>query len=296
MKIYTIILPLFFVFNLGRSNAQTSLFDQGFSVGFKKGYCYTSSSNNTVFCYPPLPPLPPLPQLSERSNSYNDGYNRGFLVGRSRRDSDDSKELSTNSNSGVTKFNPYVPQLPILRITPEQMEAYSAARAARNQALAEAIANLVTAIFTVTPEQKSRIATLKKQREQELAQKKLDLAAKKEAKRLIVGSDKYLKFQRKRSSWLRASIFSSLVGGVSYLQANIYNNKYKSATNDAARYRISGNVLYTITSVCLATTTFSLVEFSSKANKLKNAKSNKITFNSKIGYKNISGGLFLEFN
>lgn len=93
----------------GQSN-----FNIGFKEGFKNGYCY-SNNQSGYYCNPPLPPLPPLPQISERSNSYQDGYNRGFLYGQSQRTEDDnnSSKQRTITRRNPPTFNPYVPQLAV---------------------------------------------------------------------------------------------------------------------------------------------------------------------------------------
>jgi hypothetical protein len=89
----------------GQSN-----FNIGFKEGFKNGYCY-SNNQSGYYCNPPLPPLPPLPQISESSNSYQDGYNRGFLYGQSKRRDNDNNS-SSNVSSNTPKFSPYVSQVP----------------------------------------------------------------------------------------------------------------------------------------------------------------------------------------
>jgi hypothetical protein len=93
MKI-KLILTIFLVIFSIKLNAQSS-FDNGFKNGFKNGYCYSNSQNN-VYCNPPITPIPPLPQINESRDSYQDGYNRGFIYGQSRRNSDDNKSSSNN--------------------------------------------------------------------------------------------------------------------------------------------------------------------------------------------------------
>ena len=53
-------------------------FNLGFDVGFKKGYCYDQS----ISCIPPVTPITPFVQLKENANSWQDGYNRGFIIGQ----------------------------------------------------------------------------------------------------------------------------------------------------------------------------------------------------------------------
>jgi hypothetical protein len=104
--VLTCLLILNFV-AFGQSN-----FDIGFKDGFKKGYCY-SNNQSSYICTPPIPPLPPLPQINEKSTSYQDGYNRGFLYGQDRRRTDDNNSSNSNVNrNNPPKFNPYVPQSP----------------------------------------------------------------------------------------------------------------------------------------------------------------------------------------
>ena len=52
-------------------------FCNGWNDGFKEGYCYGKGYG----CISPIPPICPIPRAGE--NTYRDGYNRGFLRGRS---------------------------------------------------------------------------------------------------------------------------------------------------------------------------------------------------------------------
>ena len=62
----------------GSLSAFGGAFCEGWSAGYKAGYCYREN-----FCLPPLVPLCPLPRLGE--DGYQDGYNRGFLRGLNAR-------------------------------------------------------------------------------------------------------------------------------------------------------------------------------------------------------------------
>lgn len=89
----------------------TKNYDNGFEKGFKEGYCYQSDA---IYCNPPLTPFIPLPRNNEDSNSYTDGYNRGFVIGKSLREI--KNEESSNDiliNPPKPKFNGYVQQNPI---------------------------------------------------------------------------------------------------------------------------------------------------------------------------------------
>jgi hypothetical protein len=59
------------------ATAQTG-FCAGWADGYGEGYCYEQYA-----CLRPLTPLCPLPRLGE--SSYQDGYNRGFMVGLANR-------------------------------------------------------------------------------------------------------------------------------------------------------------------------------------------------------------------
>jgi len=138
------------------ATSQTN-FNIGFKDGFKNGYCY-SNNQSGYYCNPPLPPLSPLPQISENRNSYQDGYNRGFLYGQARRNKDDDNSSNRNVSPNPPKFNPYVPQNPITTFTPDERDAYYSAKARKDQADAEAIGFLLETIFTSTPEGRARRA------------------------------------------------------------------------------------------------------------------------------------------
>jgi tetratricopeptide (TPR) repeat protein len=80
-------------------NSQTN-YDTGFRDGYKAGYLY----NNKWAVIPPIPTTP-IPQINESSNSYQDGYNRGFVIGKN-----DYKKTANNTNSGsLTHRNTNIP-------------------------------------------------------------------------------------------------------------------------------------------------------------------------------------------
>lgn len=62
-------------------SAQTN-FDSGFNKGFSEGYCY----GKPIGCISPMVPIAPIPKVGESSDSFQDGYNRGFVLGKSRAD------------------------------------------------------------------------------------------------------------------------------------------------------------------------------------------------------------------
>ncbi|MCT4629601.1 hypothetical protein [Winogradskyella sp.] len=84
--------------------AQTSKFDIGYQKGYEEGYCYQDYG-----CIPPIPPISPLPTINESSNSYKDGYQRGFIDGRSVK-----KGNKSTANNYVNKPREY----------PEYVEPY----------------------------------------------------------------------------------------------------------------------------------------------------------------------------
>lgn len=216
----------------GQSN-----FDIGFKDGFKKGYCY-SNNQSSYICTPPLPPLPPLPQINENRNSYQDGYNRGFLYGQARRTTDDNNSSNTNVNpNNPPKFNPYVPQSPILSLTPQERAAYYAAKARQEQEAAEALGALLDNIFTETPEGRARRAARKaKQLEEQYYREEANRIKKEErekARIIVYGSENYYKLKKSKKIWMYSAIGFGAVGTVSYVLSKNYYNQYQSATTDA---------------------------------------------------------------
>lgn len=86
MKRKLLLLFLFVSFTMfGQSN-----FSNGFSDGYKKGYC----QNQGIGCLAPISPISPIPNVNENLNSYQDGYNRGFEVGLNAQ-----KNSNTNSET-----------------------------------------------------------------------------------------------------------------------------------------------------------------------------------------------------
>ena len=66
-------------------------FSNGYRSGWKAGYCYQES-----FCSSPNPPSAPIPNLSE--NSFQDGYNRGFIDGKASKSLKVQNQTQTNNN------------------------------------------------------------------------------------------------------------------------------------------------------------------------------------------------------
>ena len=254
--------------------AQISNFEKGYLAGYKAGYCYTSNQNSSWYCNPPaFIPSPPFPTYPESSESYMDGYNRGLLNGRKRRDADDNISNNSNNNN-VAKFNPYVSQLP--QLTPEEINRINKSLADRDRAQAEALSNLLNVIFTrktLSPSEKLRRDMERSIRENEAYQRKKVTLMQKEANRLIIGSNEYISCKKSKNKWLGIAAVA-LAGGIySYLQANQLSNNYQNANFDAEKYRRNGNTFYQIAPVCLSVSGFSIVEFFLKDSKVRHAKS-----------------------
>jgi hypothetical protein len=277
MKIFILTLFIFVVF--GFSTLAQSNFDIGFKKGFAIGYCYSNDENANYYCIPPLPPLPPLPQISESSDNYQDGYNRGFLYGLAQRRAEDNKSSSRNSNRvEPPKFNPYIQQNPIVTLTPEEREAYYAARARQDQATAEALAYLLEHIFTRTPEQKAASAEAKQQREQLRLQHEAERERIRESMRLVVGSEKYFICKKSKNIWLGSALITGTVGTFSYLQANKYTGDYPRSTTDAASVAQKADMYNSIYPVCFAAAGFCTIEFLIKTIKISKARTQPVSF------------------
>ena len=294
--VFTLFLLVLFGFS---SSAQTTIFDTGFNAGFKSGYCYspTNSVHSFPICVPPIPPIPPLPQINESADSYQDGYNRGFLYGVAKRREEESKYPNTNeADQERSKFTPYVNQSPILQLTPEERAAYYESRARQDQATAEAIAYLLQQIFTSTPEGRKHRAEAKMKREDEKLQKKEYRQKVKEdkARQFYIGSNSYNKCKKSRTIWLSSAVVSGAAGAFSYLQASNLASQYKNATNDAASIAKKGDIYYTVAPVCFSAAGICAFEFLMKSKKINNAKAQPVSFSPQISP--VGAGLCLKIN
>jgi hypothetical protein len=86
-------------------------------VGYQKGYCYSQGYG----CISPIPPITPLPNVYENSNSYTDGYNRGFTDGQN------ANQNKSNNNPLVNNNSPFPGQSSYGSVKPEfgQMNLYT---------------------------------------------------------------------------------------------------------------------------------------------------------------------------
>lgn len=84
----------------GFSSFGQTEFTRGFNIGYAKGYCYQE-----VGCVSPPPPVV-IPNINERSNSYEDGYNRGFKKGLEDKDAVKKKESSGGAGGGYRTSSP----------------------------------------------------------------------------------------------------------------------------------------------------------------------------------------------
>lgn len=72
-----LIIAAFLTLMVADAQAQ-SRFCAGFSDGYKAGACYREFA-----CIAPIPPICPIPNFDE--DSYEGGYQRGFIYGLNRR-------------------------------------------------------------------------------------------------------------------------------------------------------------------------------------------------------------------
>jgi hypothetical protein len=128
--------------NAQYNNPLESNFEKGFKEGFKQGYCFGNKGGD---CFYPTPPIAPQPGLYESKDSYKDGYNKGFQMGS---DLFKSKKVDDRNpyNPPVTKFNPYVPQISQVELSPEYIEAMRRKREAEAAAYAAAGAIAIAGI------------------------------------------------------------------------------------------------------------------------------------------------------
>jgi hypothetical protein len=94
MKNFKVFLIIFFFTQLCfKSIAQT--YREGYSLGYKEGYCYGRTSCNA-------PNAPNAPNPSYGKNTYKDGYNEGFIKGQN-----EYKNKNANSSSPGLSNVPY---------------------------------------------------------------------------------------------------------------------------------------------------------------------------------------------
>jgi hypothetical protein len=61
-----------------KSTYSLATYSDGWEAGYVQGWCYEVSN-----CISPLVPMCPIPKIGQ--DTYSDGYNRGFLKGKSNR-------------------------------------------------------------------------------------------------------------------------------------------------------------------------------------------------------------------
>ena len=88
MKKLLLLLLLVPMVSFGQSSSQD--YNDGYKKGFKEGFCYEDLS-----CYPPYPPYPPYPKYG--FDTQKDGYNRGLMDGKAKRDSENTSSTGSSS-------------------------------------------------------------------------------------------------------------------------------------------------------------------------------------------------------
>jgi len=263
---------------------QQTEFDKGYRVGYAKGYCY-SSDKSAFFCIPPVfIPNAPWPVYPENSESFNYGYNRGFIDGGNKRDQEDRSRISKNTvTNEVPRFTPYVPQNPLSTLTLEQYFLVRRMQEYKQQQLAQSIAGIIEAITYKSPEEKVRIDVENSRREIErlemqtrrdemLKQKRIARINAREEKKLIIGSEKYIECKKNWKQLLGGIIITSAAGIFCMQKGNSIFNEYRYATGNATNLRKTGNFFYMAGPAFYITSGYFTLKFSGKSHKLMTAK------------------------
>lgn len=95
------LLIIVFLF-LGINSYSQTQYSKGYEQGYKEGFCY-----NEFGCIPPIAPIAPISKIGENTNSYKDGYQRGFVDGMSANTKGNKSNNNAESNSS---FSPYTPR------------------------------------------------------------------------------------------------------------------------------------------------------------------------------------------
>ena len=73
-------------------------FSAGYERGYKEGYCYEDFG-----CIPPIAPIAPIAKIGY--DSYQDGYNKGFIDGRSAKSGNSTSKSSQYSDAVYVRRN-----------------------------------------------------------------------------------------------------------------------------------------------------------------------------------------------
>ena len=264
-----IIFILFYIFTTtGLSSIAQTNFENGFKKGFEKGSRYDKNSNLNYTS--PRAPKAPLPKYSERSDSFQDGYENGLIVGGKWKKMN-SKIIPNNntSNYNLSKKVFFKPQIIGYGLSPEFIAKMNSAKAVRlNVRLVKlnGLPNLYNSIFKVKPEGINK----KEPEEHKTELDNLNTSS----KIIVFRSNEYIGFRKSQKLWFVSMIISGAAGAFTYTQANGYALKYKSATTDASSIKQKGNTFYTVAPICFAAAGFSLVEYIIKTKKIKKIRPN----------------------
>lgn len=191
----------------------------------------------------------------------------------------------TDPTDDIVTFNPYIPQVPTVMLTPEYYEYLKRRQEAEARAYAagaEAIVKILELIFTRTPQQKenARIRKLRRQykREEnrnlrEIAKQKIEIE-KQNKKIEIAPTNKRnvseIQLKNKKIFWGIGSILTASTGAFSVIQSNMLYQDYKTATTQANSIHNKIESLNILTPISFALAGFSAIEFfvqQSKQNK-----------------------------